>query len=396
MNGAGQHGQVCDAAASVCNQCLRRGLLVGVLAARIADTLGAQRRNPSGVLALDDEQLVAALASTGRRDDAERFLATFDPAAARAELERKEVAAICRHSVAYPQRLLELPDPPAVLFNKGNVVEGYAALSQGPAVALVGSRSASPHALDMARELGRGLAAAGVTVVSGLALGVDASAHIGALEGRGFPVAVLGGGPDVIYPRSNAGLHARIAAAGLLISELPPGQRPFRWSFPARNRIMAGLCEATVVVEAAEGSGSLITTEFAADLGRTVAAVPGPAGWARTRGSNALLRSGAAVITRTEDVLDELSGIGIRLEELEPERSTGAGPEQAVIDAVETGEGSMRRARPAGSRSPRFGRSWPGWRIQGAFGVIFWAATHGGARDGAARPILATPLARHR
>ena len=181
-----------------------------------------------------------------------------------------------------------------------------------PPVALVGSRKASPHAIEMARELGRGLAAAGVTVVSGLALGVDASAHVGALEGRGTPVAVLGGGPDVVYPRANAALHERIAVKGVLMSELPPGQRPFRWSFPARNRIMAGLCDATVVVEAAEGSGSLITTEFAEDLGRIVGAVPGPALWARARGSNALLRSGAAVITRTEDVLDELYGVGVR------------------------------------------------------------------------------------
>ena len=116
----------------------------------------------------------------------------------------------------------------------------------------------------------------------------------------------------MIYPQANARLHERIAAEGLLMSELPPGQRPFRWSFPARNRIMAGLCEATVVVEAAEGSGSLITTEFAEDLGRIVGAVPGPALWERSKGSNALLRSGAAVITCTEDVLDELGGIGVR------------------------------------------------------------------------------------
>ena len=205
--------------------------------------------------------------------------------------------------------------------------------------------------IEMARELGRGLAAAGITVVSGLALGVDASAHVGALEGGGFPVAVLGGGPDVVYPRTNAGLHERIAAKGLLMSELPPGQRPFRWSFPARNRIMAGLCQATVVVEAAEGSGSLITSEFAEDLGRVVAAVPGPASWARARGSNALLRSGAAVITRTEDVLDELYGIGVR-----PAVSAAAVAEDA---------GGRRGQRPGTMVRPP--RSWP--RIEAGAGV---------------------------
>ena len=342
---------VAEVTGSACAACLRRGMLVGLLAARLADRLAGDRRNPSAVLALDDEKLVELLAGAGKRDEAQRFLADFDPDRARAEIARVDVGAVCRHSIAFPEALLQLDDPPAVLFTRGNATRGFAALSRGDAVALVGSRRASPHAIEMARELGRGLAAAGITVVSGLALGVDASAHVGALEGGGFPVAVLGGGPDVVYPRTNAGLHERIAAKGLLMSELPPGQRPFRWSFPARNRIMAGLCQATVVVEAAEGSGSLITSEFAEDLGRVVAAVPGPGLWARARGSNALLRSGAAVITRTEDILDELYGIGVR-----PAVSAPAGgqvppavgddsdpgddpPAAAVLAAIEAGAG---------------------------------------------------------
>ncbi len=341
-------------AGSACPACLRRGMLVGLLAARIADRLGGDRRNPSGVLALDDGQLIEALAGDGRRAAAERFLASFDAAQVESDLSEGGVTAVCRHSIVYPTRLLQLPDPPAVLFTRGDAARGYAALSRGPAVALVGARQASPHALETARELGRGLAAAGITVVSGLALGVDASAHVGALEGRGLAVAVLGGGPDVVYPRANAALHRRIAATGLLMSELPPGQRPFRWSFPARNRIMAGLCEATVVVEAAEESGSLITTEFAEDLGRTIGAVPGPAGWARARGSNALLRSGAAVITRTEDILDELFGIGGRPLAAEDDSAGGAGvpessaAERAVIAAVEAGGGVDGACRASG------------------------------------------------
>jgi DNA processing protein len=327
-------------------------MLVGLLAARLADTLAAARRNPSAVLALDDENLVAALAGAGKRHEAQRFLAGFDAGETREKIAAAGVIPVCRHSLAYPPQLLELDDPPALLFTRGNATAALAALSSGPAVALVGSRKASPHAIEMARELGRGLAAAGITVVSGLALGVDASAHVGALEGQGAPVAVLGGGPDVIYPRANAALHERIVAKGLVVSELPPGQRPFRWSFPARNRIMAGLCRATVVVEAAVGSGSLITTDFAQDLGRTVGAVPGPALWERARGSNALLRSGAAVITSAEDVLDELYGIGVR-----PATAAGDGadctrhdghtdpgasmdgPEGAVLAAIESGAG---------------------------------------------------------
>ncbi len=340
-----------DAEGSACDGCLRRGMLIGVLSARIADRLANTRRNPSAVLALDDERLVAAVAGTGQRGEAERFLRDFDPAAARKTVATAGVTPICHHSIVFPALLRQLDDMPAVLFTRGQAVRSLAALSRGPAVAIVGSRKASPHGIEMARQLGRGLAAAGIAVVSGLALGVDASAHVGALEGDGLPIAVLGAGPDVVYPRTNARLHERIAADGLLMSEFPPGQRPFRWSFPARNRIMAGLCEATVVVEAAEGSGSLITTEVAEDLGRVVGAVPGPALWERARGSNALLRSGAVVITSTEDVLDELYGIGVRpagspaAEEGESpaaERRQGAGGGRevnAVLAAVEAGGG---------------------------------------------------------
>ena len=183
-------------------------------------------------------------------------------------------------------------------------------LTQAPIATIVGTRTPSRYALEVARDLGRGLAAAGVVVVSGLALGVDAAAHRGALAAGAPPLAVLAGGVDSPYPKANSALHARVRAEGLLLSELPPGHRPMRWSFPARNRIMAALARLVVVVEAAEGSGTLITAEFAAQLGRDVGAVPGQVTARLAAGSNRLLREGAALIRSPQDALDELLGIG--------------------------------------------------------------------------------------
>ena len=322
-----------------CEPCLRRGLLLGLLAPRIAAVLDARERRAGGLLALDDEAFVAAVAGH-RREEAERFLARFDASGARDDLDARGVTAVCRHSRAYPTRLLQLSDPPAALFMKGQIALVLPLLSRGPLVALVGSRRPTPYGTEMARSLGRGLARAGIGVVSGLALGIDAAAHIGCLEGEGAPVAVLGGGPDVAYPRTNRGLHARIGRDGLLLSEVPPGRRPYRWSFPARNRIMAGLAEVTVVVEAAERSGSLITSDFAADLGRVVAAVPGQATTTVARGSNALLRAGAAVITGPEDVVEELFGAGGGGPEAPAAKEANVDPvEAAVLEAVEAGLG---------------------------------------------------------
>ena len=177
------------------------------------------------------------------------------------------------------------------------------------AVAVVGTRRASADGLEVARELGRGLAAAGITVVSGMALGVDSAAHAGALEAGGPTVAVLAGGADRASPASKRALHRELAARHCVLSELPPGFAPHRWCFPARNRTIAALAAATVVVEAAERSGSLITAEIAADLGREVAAVPGsPLAW-RSAGTNALLRDGATLVRDARDVLDAVLGV---------------------------------------------------------------------------------------
>jgi len=199
-----------------------------------------------------------------------------------------------------------------------------------------------------------------VTVVSGLALGIDAAAHRGALDGRGAAsIAVMANGPDVPYPRTNTVLWRRLADEAVVMSELPPGQRPYRWSFPARNRIMAASAELTVVVEAAEPSGSLITAQFAGQLGRGVAAVPGRVTSRSAAGANGLLRDGAAVVRGAEDVLAELAldsraMLGAPRELPEAARGAPALDPAArrVLEAVESEEGLEaigRRARLAAS-----------------------------------------------
>jgi DNA processing protein len=294
-----------------CDSCLRRSFLIAHLAPRIAGLLAERReRRVGGLLSLPEDELLAAAA--GRRvRRALAYLDSFDADARRDELARGRSIAVCRHSAAYPQPLLQLDDPPTVLFGAGRV-EALDALRAEPAVALVGSRRASPYGTEVAYALGRGLGASGVPVVSGLALGIDATAHNGCLDGGGLPLAVLACGPDVPYPRRHRSLHARVRDAGLVLAELPPGTEPFLWSFPARNRIMAGLARMTVVVEAAQPSGSLITSDFARDLGRSVAAVPGRVTSSLSRGTNELLRDGAVPVTGTEDVLDELFGVAVR------------------------------------------------------------------------------------
>jgi DNA processing protein len=202
-------------------------------------------------------------------------------------------------------------------------------------VAIVGSRQASDYGKEVAYALGRDLAATGVPVVSGLAFGVDAAAHKGALAGAGPAVAVMPSGADVPYPRSHRALHRRLCEQGLVVSEFPPGTSPLRWCFPARNRIMAALAQITVVVEGTTTSGSLITAQFAQDLGRDVGAVPGQVTSRVAAGPNALLADGACLVRSAADVLDAVYGIGerrvLRCEDrLEP-RLAG------LLDAVERG-----------------------------------------------------------
>jgi DNA processing protein len=230
-----------------------------------------------------------------------------------------EHACVRRRDQAYPALLHELHDPPAELFVRG-ALKPLAA----PGVAVVGARSCSVYGAQVARSLARELAGAGVVVVSGLARGVDGEAHRGALEGGGRTIAVLGCGIDRDYPRSHAELARRIVSSGAIVSEYPAGVEPAPWRFPARNRIIAALALATVVVEARERSGALITADFALELGRDVFAVPGEITSSLSVGTNDLLRQGAAPLTSARDVLDALG--------LEP---AAAARSSAVSDAAE-------------------------------------------------------------
>ena len=209
---------------------------------------------------------------------------------------------VSRGRPGYPALLRELHDPPPRLYLRG----GPADLLDLPAVAIVGARSCSPYGAQVARDLARELGAAGVVVVSGMARGVDGEAHRGALTAGGLTVAVLGCGIDRDYPRAHAQLAGRIAASGAVVSEYPPGIEPSPWRFPARNRIVAGLARATVVVEARERSGALITADFALELGRDVFAVPGEITSALSAGTNDLIRQGATPLLRAGDVFEAL------------------------------------------------------------------------------------------
>ena len=334
--------------ATACDACLRKSALIGFLAARLTAVLGGLDTRLGSVLALTESDLIAAVAGP-RASEARRFSAAFDAEASRRSLLGSGIDAVCPHAAGYPTALLALADVPPVVYLSGGP-DRLAELTRSPVITMVGTRTPSRYAAEVAYELGRGLAAAGVTVVSGLAMGIDAAAHRGALAGGGRPIGVLAGGVDISYPKANRALQAQVAEGGVLVSELPPGTRPLRWSFPARNRIMAALGRLVVVVEAAESSGTLITAEFAVQLGREVGAVPGQVTARLAAGSNRLLREGAAVIRSPQDALDELLGVGSGAEP-EP-ASTGAGlgpaePEPREKAALRDATRSRRGERDA-------------------------------------------------
>ncbi len=334
---------------TACDRCLRRSALLAAMAHFVARSLDASRKVPL-LLALPDDQFVAAVGGEDSRQ-ALGVLQGFDAARARRDASDAGLVALCHHDERFPKCLIPSADTPRLLYLAGDV-RLLGLLDETPAVALVGSRRATGYGLEVAHALGRELGACQVPVVSGMALGVDSAAHEGALEGGGPTVAVLAGGADVPYPSSKRRLYRRIVERGLVVAELPPGFGPLRWCFPARNRIMAGLSAMTVVVEGAAGSGSRITAQFAADLGREVGAVPGQVTSRLAQGPNALLADGACVVRRATDILDALYGAGHPSagERPQPRPLPDLEPRLAeLLAAVEGGAASVDRI----ARSPQ-------------------------------------------
>ena len=246
----------------------------------------------------------AALSLAGLSPKEIASLQDGDPSEADAILERcyeKHISLMTLQDSAYPDFLREIPDPPAVLYWFGRLPE----LSRRPAIGVVGARNASAYGLTASMRMGYQIARCGGVVVTGLARGIDSKAAEGALSGGGQVIGVLGCGVDVVYPRENRWLYRDVCRSGCLISEYPPGTPPFAGNFPVRNRILSGLCDGVVVVEAAEKSGSLITAELALEQGRDVFAVPGNIDNPTCEGSNQLLRNGALAVTCGWDVMQE-------------------------------------------------------------------------------------------
>jgi DNA processing protein len=341
---------------TACDDCLRRTDLIAALAGWL-DVEWRRRDAPGQVLALPDDQLLALGDAAIRA----RYRA-FDARRAREAAELSGIAVLCRCSPRYPAALHDLSDPPAVL----HVLGRPEVLGSGDRIGIVGARAATAYGREVACELGRALSFAGVGVVSGLALGIDAAAHDGAIAGlrspiappaANAPIAVLAGGADRPYPARGHRLHQAVSEAGAVVSELPPGFGVHRWAFVARNRLIAALSTVLVVVEAAERSGSLTTADFAAAIGRTVAAVPGRVTSQTAAGTNGLIHDGAPLVRGARDVLDLLgaaTGTPPVAVAPEPARPADLDPVlERVLDRIEAGEGTLAElaASPAEARA---------------------------------------------
>lgn len=248
----------------------------------------------------------------------------------------------------YPPALLETADPPTVLYVKGSVDR----LSM-PALAIVGSRNATPQGLSTARDFARALGSAGLTIVSGLALGIDTAAHEGGLASSGSTVAVVGTGLDIVYPARNRDLAHRIAAEGAIVSEFPIGTKAIPSNFPRRNRLISGLARGVLVVEAAIRSGSLSTARFAGEQGREVLSIPGSIHSPLSRGCHALIKQGAKLVESASDVLEELRLTVQAVETMDPVRDddpllVALGHDPCDFDTL-----SQRTGLPVGSLQSR-------------------------------------------
>lgn len=334
------------AASGACDGCLRRSWLL----AHLGGHLQHHRSRIVELLALTDNELIEAVGGRGASGISAEF-AAFDPAELSRRAQEARLETLCRCGDRYPERLRDLDLPPAALYVAGGRERLVSVLEREP-VAIVGSRRASAYGLEVARQLGRSLAASGVGVVSGMAFGIDAAAHEGVLEvsdpeGEALTVAVLPGSAAQAYPRAKRQLHRRLVGSGVVVSELPPGAKVWRWAFPARNRIIAALAAVTVVVEAGMRSGSLVTADFARRLGRTVGAVPGRVTAAQAAGANELLAGGAVVIRGAQDVLDALYGTGVAVA-ARAVRASLSPPLAALLSGLAGGDDAVSAVRSAG------------------------------------------------
>jgi len=265
--------------------------------ARLLDRFGSLERawqaSPSELRQILDQRALESLLST-------RYALSLDDEMAR--IARAGISVLTLDGLGYPPRLAEIPAPPPVLYLRGTVIP-----EDEVAVAIVGTRRLTAYGREVTTRLAGDLATAGVTIVSGLARGIDGVAHQAALAAGGRTIAVLGSGPDVIYPPEHRNLAAQVAESGAVLADYPPGRKPDAQNFPARNRIIAGISLGVIVVEAPSRSGALITVDFAADQGRDVFAVPGSIFSAASAGCHRLLRDGARPVTCADDVLEELN-----------------------------------------------------------------------------------------
>jgi DNA processing protein len=323
-----------------CDRCTARSWLLG----RMAGHLEHERRRIDQVLELENHELIAGLGGH-QEDELCDELDRLDAGAVRARAHAAGLETICVCDAGYPAALRALPAPPAVLHVAGGLPRLLGLLAR-EAVAIVGARRGSEYGVGMARALGRGLAASGVLVVSGMALGIDSAAHAGALEVEGPTVAVLPGSAARAYPAAKRALYRRIVIGGAAVSELGPGTSVRRWMFLARNRIIAALSAMTVVIEAGERSGSLVTARLAGELGRPVGAVPGRVTTPQAAGPNGLLATGAAVVRDAQDVLDHLFGAGVR--RAGPARRQPPAELRGLLAAVAEGHDSASALARAG------------------------------------------------
>ncbi|HEU4562817.1 MAG TPA: DNA-processing protein DprA [Longimicrobium sp.] len=326
---------------------LRLAMVEGIGPARLSALL-ARFGSPERVLGASAEELTAA-PGFGRELVKRLRAAATDEGRQRARaametLDRVGAVAITPDDSAYPDAFRTLPDPPYLLFAIGNLD-----LLTAPGLGVVGTRTPTEYGRRTAASLSGELARAGLSIVSGMARGIDSAAHAAALEAGGTTVGVLGHGIDRVYPPENARLFAKVAERGLLLTELPPGEDPNAGNFPRRNRLIAALSLGVLVVEMGEKSGAQHTVTYALEQGKDVFAVPGPIGSPQSAGTNQLLKDGARLVTSTADILEELRGVGITLDssggpaspaniDIPPPPPPNLVPDEAKVYAALTGD----------------------------------------------------------